>query len=119
LCHPDSGYPYWGYRVELNAFTSDQMIEWLEAKLEQHQIRKMIPDPAVLEDAYRRATQLHYLNSELRKIKQTAQDKANTVTVPDDLAEQSKTGLDADPHGSWDGVLADLAAEAANERLTR
>jgi hypothetical protein len=37
-------------RVELNAFTSDQLVAWLEGKLEEHGITKVAPvAPAVAE----------------------------------------------------------------------
>jgi hypothetical protein len=35
---------YAGQRVELNAFTSDALIAWLEGKLKEHGIRKVVPD---------------------------------------------------------------------------
>ena len=44
-----------GRRVELNAFTSDAFVEWLESKLEEQGVAKVIPDDSTLEDAYRRA----------------------------------------------------------------
>jgi hypothetical protein len=35
-------------RVELNAFTSDQLIEWIEGKLEAHCVKKVVPAEATL-----------------------------------------------------------------------
>ena len=44
-------------RVELNAFTSADFIKWIESKLDEHGIQKVIPDDETLELAFRRAFQ--------------------------------------------------------------
>ena len=44
-----------GRRVELNAFTSPQFIEWLERKLTQHLPKRLIPADDIVQAAYRRA----------------------------------------------------------------
>jgi hypothetical protein len=50
------GHYYWiGERVELNAMTSDQLIAWLERKLAEIGVQKVIPDRDALANAYRRA----------------------------------------------------------------
>ena len=48
-------------RVELNAFTSDKLVEWIEGKLEEHGVAKVIPDEATLTEAYRRELQSAWL----------------------------------------------------------
>src|SRR5512147_732106 len=48
-------------RVELNAFASDELVEWIEGKLEEHGVRKVIPDQEMLAEAYRRQRQSVYL----------------------------------------------------------
>ena len=47
-----SGERFIGQRVELNAFTSEQLIEWLELKLAEHNIAKVVPDAQTLAKAY-------------------------------------------------------------------
>ena len=44
-----------GRRVELNALTSDQLVAFLEGKLRQHGVGKVVPDRETLDAAYRRA----------------------------------------------------------------
>ena len=56
-----------GRRVELNAFTSDQFIEWLEAKLRLHGVKKVIPDGKTLAEAYRRSRALNELDDHIRQ----------------------------------------------------
>ena len=41
------------HRVELNAFPSDQFVEWIEGKLEEHGVEKVIPSDEVLLQAAR------------------------------------------------------------------
>jgi hypothetical protein len=41
------------HRVELNAFASDQLVEWIEGKLEEHGVEKVIPNDDVLLQAAR------------------------------------------------------------------
>ena len=48
-------------RVELNAFASDELVAWIEAKLEEHGVHKVIPDQQMLAEAYRRQRQSAYL----------------------------------------------------------
>ena len=38
-------------RVELNAFTSDQLIEWIEEKLDEHGVEKVVPEEETLAKA--------------------------------------------------------------------
>ena len=40
-------------RVELNALTSDQLVAFIERKLDEHGIKKLIPKADLLRDAYR------------------------------------------------------------------
>ena len=40
-------------RVELNALTSDQLVAFIERKLEKHGIKKLIPKADMLREAYR------------------------------------------------------------------
>jgi len=44
-----------GQRVELNAMTSAQFIDWLEEKLLEAGVNKVVPEAAVLQKAWRRA----------------------------------------------------------------
>jgi hypothetical protein len=41
------------HRAELNAFPSDQLVEWIEGKLEEHGVKKIIPSDEVLLQAAR------------------------------------------------------------------
>jgi hypothetical protein len=45
-----------GQRIELNAFASDEFVSFIEEKLREHKIGKVIPKIDMLRKAYRRAT---------------------------------------------------------------
>jgi hypothetical protein len=99
----------WGRRVELNAFTTAQFIEWLDAKLEEHGTGKVIPDARTLETAYRRARIRHAVNKKIDEVAASLRDQATTETVPGDLEEQIRQRLDDEPRLSWDEALAIIA----------
>lgn len=54
-------------RVELNAFTSPDFIRWIEWKLEEQGIKKVIPDDDTPEKAYRRAYQIAAITHRTRR----------------------------------------------------
>ena len=96
---------YHGRRVELNQFTSDQMVEWLEAKLRSHSVSKVIPDVRTLEQSWQRALELHHLEKQLKKAMPEAQRAARTRRVPVDLPERIAEMLKDDPALAWDEAL--------------
>src|SRR5262249_47065112 len=58
----DGGPGQWvGQRVELNALASDELVTWLEEKLQAHGVGKVVPDAPMLTDAYRRAWRIEQL----------------------------------------------------------
>jgi DNA topoisomerase VI subunit B len=101
-----------GRRVELNAFTSDQLVEWLEAKLKAHKVAKVIPDARTLEQSYRRALELRYLEEHLDQAVPEARRAARARKVPANLSKRIAKMLAEDPAMSWDEALCRLTEEA-------
>jgi len=99
------GYRFRGQRVELNAFTSDDFVEWLESKLAEHQIRKVIPDGATLEAAYRRAASIQKYRSILRSARQQVEEYSSELEVPGNLGERVAEQLTCSPSSSWDQAM--------------
>jgi hypothetical protein len=98
-----------GERVELNAFTSPQFIEWLESKLKEHGLdKRLIPADEVLEEAYRRALAAAAINESVRKARQEAIENARTAEVPRGLRRWLRKQLKDSPE-AWDRVLYRLA----------
>jgi len=98
-------------RVELNAFTSPDFIRWIESKLKEQGIKKVIPDDGTLERAYRRAYQVAAVNRVQDSIAETAARKAKAAELPKSLRERVQKGLDDAPKRPWDEVLAEIAEE--------
>ena len=102
-----------GDRVELNAFTSDQLIEWLESKLKKHGIKKLIPERDVLQSAYRRALEIAIVRERLHEITAEAHDAAAKAKTPAKLAAKVKASLADDPALPWDIAVSRIAAGEA------
>lgn len=98
-------------RVELNAFTSNDFIAWIESKLAEHGVKKVVPDDDTLEKAYRRAVQITYVNGHIEEIEDAAEEHAEEITIPDDLGERVRKGLKKDRHLPWDDVIAELVGQ--------
>ena len=98
---------YWeGRRVELNAMTSKQLIDWLEKKLQDYGVKKVVPDEDVLKKAYANAYKAAKIREEVHKIVSQFDED---VQIPDDLKSQIQESI----HGtsqSWDTAIKMLAA---------
>jgi hypothetical protein len=91
-----------GQRVELNAMSSRQFIAFLEQKLAEHGVTKVVPDAGMLEAAYRRAHRLVLLN---RAIDKVHQEQAEPPAPPADLARQIADKI-AGTGMPWEHALA-------------
>ena len=98
------------HRVELNAFASDKFIEWIEEKLKQNGITKVVPDESTLDKAYRRFRQ----QATVQRVIDAALDELedDDGEVPDTLAEQIRELQDADPTLTWDEALKSIVTES-------
>ena len=95
-------------RVELNMLTSEQFVELVEARLTENGVRKIVPEPDVLEAAYRRAYEVRLINEAVRAAAEEAAARACVVTIPDHLSEHVRAALKADPRLPWDDAIARL-----------
>jgi hypothetical protein len=112
LCSERHWSGYSGQRVELNAFTSDDLIAWIEAKLKQYGIKKVIPDVEMLERVYRRVRAIAKINEGLTELVEKAQQEAAQLTVPGGLAKAVQKKLHNNPEMPWDKAIAELIADA-------
>jgi hypothetical protein len=95
----------WGRRVELNAFTSPQLVEWIEGKLDAVGIKKVVPDTADLEQVYRLNLTKVYFKKHTQDIVWQAQDFADRQQIPSDLADRVRTLLEAASTIPWDQAV--------------
>lgn len=96
-----------GQRVELNAITSEEFVEFLRRKLDQHKPEKVIPAEKVLKETYRRAM----LGVKVRDFIDKRQEDAREYKAPKSLAAKIRGKLDASPNLSWDQAIWELARE--------
>jgi hypothetical protein len=98
-----------GRRVELNAFTRDALVAWLEEKLEEHGVEKFIPDDEILAVAFRRAREhaavQELIDSEIGALREKLKD----TPVPDDLRAEVEEAQADDPARTWDSIVMELA----------
>jgi len=98
---------WWGERVELNAMTSDQFIEWLERKLTEHGIKKLIPDSDTLAAAYRRAVFLQKLEKEEESLREKI--SSQQFRVPKNLLKRVNKILKDQSEAAWDEAVWQVA----------
>jgi Topoisomerase 6 subunit A/Spo11, Toprim domain len=93
-------------RVELNAFASDELVAFIERKLAECGIAKMVPTAERLAKAYR----LFARNSRIEEIVEAAlQDEDDTaIDVPSDLSEQVRSYLQEHPEEPWERAVEAL-----------
>ena len=103
----DGRQKYWeGRRVELNAMTSKQLIDWLEKKLQEHGVKKVVPDEDVLKKAYVSAYKAAKIRKEVQKIVSQFDEE---IQIPDDLKSQIEKSISGTAR-SWDSAIKGLAS---------
>ena len=95
-------------RVELNAFTSGDLIAWIEGKLKEHGVEKVIPDEAVLHEAYRRRHQSRYLTDHFDELVERSRQHVENLDIPVDLVERVAQRLRQEPALSWDDAVGEI-----------
>ena len=100
-----------GQRVELNAFTSGQLIDWLRDKLQEAGIKKVVPEDDTLSDAFRRAKHMQYVAERLEELDLDAEagEHAASLALPTDLAAEVQKLLENSPRMTWDSAVAEIA----------
>jgi hypothetical protein len=97
-----------GQRVELNAFTSRALVAFVEAKLRDHGVTKLVPDADTLLAQYRRAWRVRQFNERTKEIRAEVEEEAALLELPADLARRVQKRLKADPRLAWDEAVSDL-----------
>jgi hypothetical protein len=106
------------HRVELNAMASDVFVRFIERKLAEHGVRKIVPDDGVLEQHARRIISRKLLNKHLGAIRPKAEVDATLIDLPDDLRRQVEAALELEPSLPWDLAVADIARRTADTEGT-
>ena len=98
-----------GRRVELNAMTSPQMVEWIERKLAEAGVTKVVPDIETLQAGYRHLVAIRQMQRVIDQAREQIESEADAAIIPDDLRELVQQALVKRPHLSWDEALAEIA----------
>jgi hypothetical protein len=93
-------------RVELNAMPADVLVGFLERKLAEHGVRKMVPDRGTLERHARRLMEQRLAEAALRENRARLQREAAAAELPADLADRVRSVLEDQPELPWDLAVA-------------
>ena len=99
-----------GQRVELNAMTSRQFVDWLEAKLAALGDTKVVPARETLAAAWQRTRMLARIAQAVAEIQLEADD--DPKPAPKNLEAKVRAKLKKEPGLSWDGALVKIAQES-------
>jgi len=111
-------------RVELNALTSDALIEMIETKLRAHGLTKVVPSAELLADTYVAFHKSQELEGAFDDLQEEMPDE-DDVEVPPDLEDQVRKLLEKHPHLRWDeavhlvldeGKLPDIEAKKTKSK---
>lgn len=96
-------------RVELNAFASDDFVAYVERKLTEHGVRKIVPNKTLLAQTYRAIA-----HGDLAKpgIEAAIAEATKTrVAVPADLKDQVEAYIEENPECPWDVAVAKIVRD--------
>ena len=107
-----------GERVELNAFASGDLIQWIEGKLQAHGIGKVIPAPDVLLAGYRRSVGIEIVQKAVDAAVKEAKEKASMIAAPPDLDARVRQYLEENPELPWDMAIHQIVRQDRSESNT-
>jgi hypothetical protein len=96
------------HRVELNAMTSMQFIDFLVLKLTQHGVRKVIPVAGTIERHARRVVELRMVEAHLAKVLPKIKAQAAKASLPNGLVKRVRARLGRDQTLSWDQAVTKI-----------
>jgi len=96
-------------RVELNAMTSPQFVAFLERKLKEHGIAKVVPDEDELADAYKFFVRNLDIEKAVERVIKNHKADEDAIKVPDDLAKQVRKVLSTRKELRWDSAVYKVA----------
>jgi hypothetical protein len=93
-------------RVELNAMTSRQFVDFVEAKLAAHGVVKLIPDDTTLEEQARPFIRHQLTQQALAKLSDKLAKQAETAKLPKNLRALVAKVFKKQPEMPWDEAVA-------------
>jgi hypothetical protein len=80
---------------------------WIERKLEQHGVSKVVPDNDTLADAYRRMRRQALVQERIDELL-TELDDGEKESLPEGLSDRVRSRLREDSALSWDAALREI-----------
>jgi hypothetical protein len=99
-------------RVELNAMTSQQLVDLVETKLAEHGCAKVLPENSTLEEHAWRLLEAKITKELVERNRKQIASQAAEFELPTDLDEQVMALLADEPQLSWDAALAKILSAA-------
>jgi len=99
--------------VELNAMTSRQFVDFIERKLNEHGVEKVIPQDEIIEQHARRLLEQKLTREALAEIQERIVKLAAETELRDDLEQRLRDHLAKDPALPWDEALAIILGAAS------
>jgi hypothetical protein len=94
-------------RVELNVMPSDQLMEFIERKLKEHGVKKVVPGQNQLVKTYKLFARGRRIEEVIEETLEKEDEEA--VVVPKDLDERVRTHLEDHPEDRWSDAVAAIA----------
>jgi hypothetical protein len=98
-------------RVELNAMSSRQLVDFVEQKLLEYGCAKVVPADKVVTEHARRMLEAQLTAKLVEENQEAIAKQAAEIQLPDDLVEQVSERVSEQPQLSWDGALAEISRE--------
>jgi hypothetical protein len=98
-------------RVELNAMTSPQLVEFVERKLGEHGVTKVVPEADVIDAHARRLIERTLTKKAIDEMAASIETKAKEIELPADLADRIKQTLAQRSDLSWDQATSEILDE--------
>jgi hypothetical protein len=106
LVRKQSGKGWLGERVELNAMTSRQFLAFLERKLQDAGVHKVVPDRAQLAKAYAYAVRQAHVQKAIDKAVAEL-DQETAISMPKNLRKRITEAIEGTDQ-SWEDVLLEI-----------
>jgi hypothetical protein len=99
-------------RVELNAMTSRQLVDFIEWSFAEHGVKKVLPDDDIIELHARRVIEHQLTERATAKIAQEIAEQVKSAELPLDLRRRLSAMLAEHPELPWDLTLARIIRES-------
>jgi hypothetical protein len=99
-------------RVEINAMTSRQIIDFIEGKFSKYGVKKLVPDDQILEQQGRRIIKARLTQEVLSAAEKDIQQRTDDAALPEDFRQQVERVLEEHPDLPWDAAVAVVLGDA-------